>query len=75
MKSFTALILIAMLSIIGTVKGGDPSNINAVLDSCDALSNRCKNADDQFSARVSCICHYYKKQGHGVKRERPTAFE
>ncbi|KAE8184769.1 hypothetical protein A4X06_0g8580 [Tilletia controversa] len=62
MKSFTALMLIGMLTVIGTVKvKADPNH--DLLRHCQAVANTCHNMDDYEDAWMSCLCQKWTKNG------------
>ncbi|KAE8255048.1 hypothetical protein A4X06_0g615 [Tilletia controversa] len=46
MQSFTALMLIAVLSVIGTVKSRDHTDIEALYYGCQQIADNCKDGKD-----------------------------
>ncbi|KAE8185085.1 hypothetical protein CF328_g7651 [Tilletia controversa] len=68
MKSFTPLMLIAMVFVIGTVKADDLSQPHwRLFYGCTAISNTCTNPTrSRINATFnSCMCKNWTKQGNG----------
>ncbi|CAD6949089.1 hypothetical protein CF336_g5237 [Tilletia laevis] len=65
MKSFTVLLLIAMLAVIGTVKAETLSQ--AMSHSCDVNAAKCTHTDatTKFVAHTACVCKHYTNAGNG----------
>ncbi|CAD6962922.1 unnamed protein product [Tilletia controversa] len=68
MKSFTALVLIGILAVIGTVKAKKPeSGYNALIKACEAMKKTCTNPTDdrKWQTFDACMCKNWTMLGNG----------